>query len=185
MNKKLFKRDPKVRIINSVAGYFRLVGLYLSGLLPFVQIDESSVGWLSDEMTVEKLEHEKAIRAMNLPKWLLSPLAAFYNGALLRNRTLCSESRFEEVSRFHPFTEKGNQTPPRTDITNTATTTTATTTTTAHLKERGIPVQMLPLNTVEQMALAEDIGANAGLVDDPRSAVELIKEHGIELDPVE
>ena len=91
MNKKLFKRDPNIRIINSVAGYFRLVGLYLLGLLPFVKIDESSVGWLSDEMTVEKLEHEKAVRAMKLPKWMLPPLAAFYNAALLRNRTLCSK----------------------------------------------------------------------------------------------
>ena len=45
-------------------------------------------------------------------------------------------------------------------------------------------MQMLPLNTVQQMALAEDIGANAGLTDDPRSAIELMKEHGIDLESI-
>ena len=41
---------------------------------------------------------------------------------------------------------------------------------------------MLPLNTLEQMAVAEDIGANAGLSDDPKDAFQLMKEHNVDLE---
>jgi glycerophosphoryl diester phosphodiesterase len=78
INKKLRAKDPSIATITSISGMLRVLGLYYMGLLPFSSIDDCVFGVTVEEITLETVMKEKAIKGF--PLWVKHSLAYMFRG---------------------------------------------------------------------------------------------------------
>lgn len=78
INAQLRLRDPSIPTICSVPGMLKTFALYYTGLLPFCNIPDSVFGITVEEISLERIQHEKSLSG--LPDAIKRLLAYFLSG---------------------------------------------------------------------------------------------------------
>ena len=78
INKKLQMNDSQIPTITSVEGMLKTLFFYYTGLLPFMSIDDPVFGITVEEISLEKIRKEKALKGS--PEWFKKVLAFFFRG---------------------------------------------------------------------------------------------------------
>jgi glycerophosphoryl diester phosphodiesterase len=78
INKKLQKNNSKRPTITSIEGMLKTLLFYYTGLLPFISIDDAVFGITVEEISLNKIREEKALK--NVPDWFKRLLAFLFQG---------------------------------------------------------------------------------------------------------
>jgi len=78
INCQLRNADTTIPSITSVPNMMKTLLLYYTGLLPYYDLDDAVFGITVDEITIERIRHEAALKA--LPDWIKQLLAVLFRG---------------------------------------------------------------------------------------------------------
>lgn len=67
INQKLREFNPSIPTITSIQSMLNILLLYYAGILPFVDIEDAVFGITVDEISLEQIQQEKALK--NFPEW--------------------------------------------------------------------------------------------------------------------
>jgi len=145
INKKLRKADPVIPTVVSILGVLKVLMLYYFGALPFVDLDDAVFGVTVEEITLEKIRHEKPLKGF--PDWVKRVLAFLFQGK--PPVPMVSPNLFLQ------------------------------------LRNRGVPIWFLGINTEKDLMIAINSGATGVLTDRVSWLVKLMKEKDLKFQHIE